>query len=244
MKEEKLKAKLNKGMEEIRKITMTAEEKKRVLENILRSTASPYAPVPSPWRFHSFFTIVQKNRLLSYTVSSCLIIVLGSTGAVYASFGSLPGSILYPFKVNIVEPVNSAFTFSPENKAEYDSYLATMRLIEAETLADRGELDTGKEKVLTTLLESHTTALEKNLDKIHQKQPAKGNDEKESGEKDRDRADKIITNFQSEMNTHAQLLDDIAAREKNDGKSEKREISKSARESANKIKDSFKNKEQ
>ena len=57
MKEEKLNAKLNTGIEEIRKITMTAEEKKRVLENILNSPPSPLQPVPSPWGFHHFIIL-------------------------------------------------------------------------------------------------------------------------------------------------------------------------------------------
>ena len=243
MEDEKLNLKLKTGIVEIRKIAMNALEKEHALKNILHSTVSPLSPVPSPWGFHSFTILIQKNRLLSYVVASCLILVLGGTGAVYASLDSLPGNILYPLKVNIIESVYSTFTFSLEGKAEYESGLATMRLIEAETLADRGELDAEKEKILTVLLESHTTALGKNLGKIQQKQPAEDKNRKEDDEKDRDRADKIINNFQSEMNTHAQLLDTIQARGKKDGKNEKTESSKSARESANKIKDSFKSKE-
>ena len=244
MEEEKLNTKLNTGIEEIRKITMTSEERESVLKNILHSTVSPYAPVPSPWSFYTFTTLIQKNRLFSYVAISCLILILGGTGAVYASFDSLPGNIFYPLKVKIVEPFYSTFIVAPENKAKYASNLATTRLIEAETLADRGELDTKKEKTLTALLGSHTTALEKNLDKIHQKQPAKGSDEEGESEKDKDKTDKIITNFQSEMNAHAELLDTIHARGKNNEKNKNNEISKSARESANKIKNSFLNKKQ
>ena len=61
MEEEKLNTKLNTGIEEIRKITMTSEERESVLKNILHSTVSPYAPVPSPWSFYTFTTLIQKK---------------------------------------------------------------------------------------------------------------------------------------------------------------------------------------
>ncbi|OGI65104.1 hypothetical protein A3A95_04430 [Candidatus Nomurabacteria bacterium RIFCSPLOWO2_01_FULL_39_18] len=232
MKEEKLNAKLNTGIAEIRKIKMTREERGRALENILHS---PALPIPSPWGFSSFIILIQKNnRLLSYIVASCLILILGGGGAVYASFDSLPGSALYPLKVNIVEPISYSLTFSLEGKAEYESTLAMMRLIEAETLADRGELDAEKEKILTDLLEIHTSSLERNLGKI---KPSEN-------EEDEERNNKIITNFHSGMNAHARLLDIIRAgeenAEENNEKIQNTAISKSAQANASKIKNSFK----
>ncbi|MEI6581191.1 MAG: DUF5667 domain-containing protein [bacterium] len=230
MKDEQIKI----GVEEIRNIKMTPKEKKLVLENVLTFPISITQPVRSPFTFISIF---QKHHFAFYSMASLLVIVLSSGGVAFASQESLPGNILYPIKVSIIEPINSALKFSTESKAKYESKLATERLIEAETLAYQGKLDAPKEKQINDLLAIHTTALDKSIKELKQN-------------KSDEVASSIATNFQVEMNAHAQVLD-IINEQKNIGiasseyaigqQVENAQISTTARINADKIRVSSNN---
>lgn len=178
------KNKLQKGIDEIKNIVMTDAEKKSILENILKSPENIQKPIKSPWFNFSFMAMLHKKQLVYYIILP-LIIILSSGGVVFASQKSLPNSILYPLKVNIVEPIRGVLTFSYKNKAKYEINLATERLVEAETLASQGKLDKINEKKLNNLLEKHTVALDKALSMVKEKEPKeqlykikKQNDEK------------------------------------------------------------------
>jgi hypothetical protein len=191
MKDEQIKI----GIEQIQKIKMTTEEKDLVLKNILSFPISIEKPVASPYS-NSFFSIFQRHHFAYYSMATFLILVLSGGGVAFASQESLPGNILYPIKVSIVEPINSALKFKVEDKAKYESKLATTRMIEAETLAYQGKLDTEKEAQINTLLATHTSSLDKAINELEQGQ---------SNEK----AYEIASNFKAEMSAHAKVLDII-----------------------------------
>lgn len=182
------------GIDEIKNIKMTSLEKKQILENILNSSEKSNEPIPSPW-INIFTLMIKKNRL-AYYVAVPLIVALTGGGVVFASEESLPDSVLYPIKVNIVEPVRGALKFSKESRANYESNLATKRMIEAEKLATNGKLDSVSKEQINTLLKKHNKKLNEAIDKI---------DESESPEQ----VDEIVTEFQEKMNTHAKNLDSI-----------------------------------
>jgi hypothetical protein len=224
--------KLQIGIEEIRKITMTSDEKKRVFEYVLNSNiSSQEQPIRSPWFIYSFISRIQKNHLAYYVIVP-LIIILTSGGVALASEDSLPSSILYPIKVSVVEPILGTLTFSPKARAKYEIYLATERLIEAETLASQGKLDKITEKKLNNLLYNHTIALNKAIDKASQTESA-------------DQVNEIVTSFQAGMNAHARVLDIINKEERNtsDNQDLNVQISNTARINAESIKNLVKNKE-
>src|SRR3989344_3406146 len=225
MKDEKLKE----GIKEIREIKMTAMEKERIFESVINSPILQEQPIKSPWTVFSFISVIHKNRLVYYGSVLSLVVVLGG-GAVFASGNSLPGNVFYPLKVSVVEPIHSALTFSPQAKAEYESHLATKRLVEAETLKSRGKLDKAKEEKLSLLLEDHAKAFNKAIGDINN-----DNDD-----------DDTVTNFQAGLNAHARVLDLISTRNEksNEQKQEKNnKISETARASANKITDTLKERE-
>ncbi len=228
MKDEKL----QKGIEEIRKIGMTNDEKNRILKHILHSPIID-KPVKSPWTAFSFVSSFRKNHLFYYTAIS-LFIILSGGGVVVASKGSLPGNILYNLKVSVVEPITGTFIFSPEAKIKYESGLAVKRLVEAETLATENKLDPAKEKQLNDLLISHTTALDKALASVDQTQATE--DEQVS---------EVVSNFHAEMNAHAKILDLITTSQSSDNiqtqQNERNiQISNTARINGDNIKNSFK----
>lgn len=185
------------GVDKIKDIKMSTEEKKLVLENILTFPIAIKESIHSPYSFQSFISILQRNHFAYYSMATFLILILSGGGIVFASQESLPGNILYPIKVSIIEPINSALKFSTETKAKYESSLAMERLIEAETLAYQGKLDTSKEKQINDLLDIHTTALNTAINKLQK--------ENKSDEK----ASEIAINFKAEMSAHAQILDII-----------------------------------
>jgi len=200
--------KIQNGINEIKNIKMTALEKKQILEYILNSPQKSNKLIPSPWMNIFTFT-VKKNRLVYYMVIP-LVVVLTGSGAVFASGESLPDSMLYPIKVNIVEPMRGALKFSKESKANYESGLATKRMVEAEKLATEGKLDRVKEEQINILLQKHNKRLNEALDKI---------DQKESSEQ----VDEIVTDFQEKMNTHAKTLDVITLQKKEEKSKKNRE---------------------
>lgn len=227
MKDEKLQI----GIEEIKKVTMTTDEKRHIFENVLNFSAPINKPVRSTWTIYSLISRFHKNNLVFYSVISCFII-LTSGGIVFASTESLPDSILYPIKVDIVEPIVSALTFSQEDKAQYESNLSTTRLVEAETLADKGKLNSSAEKRINTLLANHTIALNNALGKI---------DKAKSSEK----MNEIVTNYNARMNAHAQVLDIMTAQGDTQDKAiSNNQISKTVRVNAGKVISTLENKEE
>lgn len=185
----------------IKKIKMTALEKQQVFENIINSPIATKikSPVKSSWFTYSLISRTHMVRLAYYSIAILLIISTGG-GAVFASENSLPDSIFYPVKVNVIEPIHEALTFNKEAKANYESNLATKRMIEAETLATQGKLDVTKEEKLNTLLVKHSKKLTETIDKIDQTE-------------DSEQVDDIVTNFQANMNAHARVLDSLTTKE-------------------------------
>ena len=227
--------KLRAGIEEIRRVKMTEGEKERLLGNILGSVSPTKKPEKSPYVIYSFVSKLHKNHLaLYYGFVSCLVVLFGG-GVVFASAGSLPGNILYPLKVDIIEPLYGVFMFSPEAQIQYQGRLATERLIEAEILENQGGLDREKEDKLSGLLEIHTEALNKAILDSRQEKAAGKNEKNDNG-------DDAVTDFQANMKAHAEILD-ILGRDKNpEQRNKNAKIPEQARESGDKIRKNLESK--
>ena len=88
------------------------------------------------------------RRPIGIIVAAVLILVLSSGSVAYAAEGTLPGDILYPIKVNVIEPVQLALAVSPEAKAALQMTFAGYRIDEAAVLANDGKLGTTTEAAL------------------------------------------------------------------------------------------------
>lgn len=181
---------LDKGIKEIQNIKMTSLEKSQILHSVLNSPAAKKQAIKSPYHGFSLSYFLSNTRL-AYTFAVCLILVLSSSGLVFASEASLPDSILYPIKVKVIEPINGALKFSSKEKARYESELSLKRISEAEALSHKNKLDDANKKKLGDLLLNHMDALNKEI--------IKTDDSRE--------ANKIINNFTEEMNVRAKILD-------------------------------------
>jgi hypothetical protein len=223
--EEKLNKQLNKGIENLKQIKMTALEKDKLLKNIIHPTRENTESIESTYFSWSSMQRFYNNRLVYLMIFVCLVIAMGN-GVVLASNNSVPGDLLYPIKVKIVEPVHSALIISPSAKAEYESSLARKRLVEAEKLVETNKLSEEKEQELNLLLENHTLVFNKSIAQ-YRKKP---NSEEEDG-------NGIVTDFQATMNAHAKVLEIMKSNDhgnKSENTKKNTSISQIARESAKK----------
>jgi hypothetical protein len=91
----------------------------------------------------------------SLIISLCLVLLLFGSGISFASDNALPGDVFYPFKLNVSERIASAFLWSKEAQAKWDTDRASERLEEAATLAFRNALDSRKSAVILANFNEH-----------------------------------------------------------------------------------------
>ncbi|MFA5131777.1 MAG: DUF5667 domain-containing protein [Candidatus Paceibacterota bacterium] len=78
----------------------------------------------------------------------------------------LPGDILYPIKVNVVEGAHLAISFTTPTKAATEATLATRRLEEAEKLAAEGRLDLETEEQANIAFDAHIRKFNEHIETL------------------------------------------------------------------------------
>lgn len=184
---------LEKGIEQVKKIKMTAAEKSVVLGHILDSSKKT---VPSPWTLYSFKVWIEQNRSMTICSVIALILIVSSTNIAFAAKGSLPGDLLYPIKTQVIEPIEGTLAITPTAKAKFNVSIADTRLQEAEVLAAQGRLDSAKEQQIEASFNVHTSLLSSELDTIQKA--------------DASISDAIRASFQADMNSRADVIDTLA----------------------------------
>src|SRR3989344_4296600 len=126
------------------KISLTKEEKSSMrsdLVNFIRLNHATnqvfYHHAPST---QSWFLALFNSRLAPVALSFLILMSLGG-GVSFAADKSLPGNVLYPLKVHVLEEGRAMLALTPEEKAVWASERMSLRLTEAAILASRGELD-------------------------------------------------------------------------------------------------------
>jgi hypothetical protein len=140
----------NSLIDDLKKVSLTKEEKSRLFAAIdsyaEKNTVKKDHAVESPYSIKSpypYFVFVWKHiqtKPFAYAVASIAAVVLIGGTSAFASQQSLPGDILYPIKVNIVEPLKVALAGSADARQKVEVALVGERLKEAETLAVQGRL--------------------------------------------------------------------------------------------------------
>lgn len=124
-----------KGIKELIDIRMTDAEKENVLAKVFAS------PIKSPFMRRSPVFAFIYSQTVRTVVMSSFIFILSFSGLVYASEKSLPGDLFYPVKTKFVEPVFDVVNAVPEKKIVWEVKKVTRRILEAEQLAERDQLD-------------------------------------------------------------------------------------------------------
>lgn len=131
-----------------------------------------------------------------------LLIVLMGSGVASAAEGSLPGSVLYPIKTRITEPVRAVLSFSSQSRSEFEIERANRRLSEYAHLATESESNEANEELAHSLLAHVQDAKEAIADlSIH-------------GEESD--ALTAATNLRAMLSAHAQVIDQIQTEETKD----------------------------
>ncbi len=142
-----------KGIEEIKKINMSSEEKASMLQRIFSST-----PIKSPYMKHSrMFAFVLSNQRQAMFASFFVTVLIGG-GVVYASDESLPGDVLYFMKIRAIEPLIGVINVSTEENLAWTEEKVIRRIEEAESLAVKNKLDDKKAEELNFNLEKNSKA--------------------------------------------------------------------------------------
>lgn len=110
------------------------------------------APVASPYL--SFFSFIGSRRFSTYAMALVVLVAAGG-GVTLGAEGSVPGDTLYSIKVNVNEPLMTAFAGTPIKQAKVASEIATRRADEAVVLANRGELTDAREEYLSEEFDEH-----------------------------------------------------------------------------------------
>src|SRR3989338_3923939 len=173
---------------EARKIGLTSGERESMrlrLEGVMQEHhLSGGGPVPSP-----YFSFIAPRSAVPALV---LIIVIGGGGVSYAAEGTVPGDLLYPVKITVNESVRGTLAFSPASKAEWHATAAERRMVEVETLADRGTLTPEVRSELEANFEDHAQEVEGIVDEAEAEDPVRAAD--------------IRTRFTSTLAAHANVI--------------------------------------
>ncbi len=129
---------LNKIKLEFKKVALTSQEKELILKQVLIQPLIKPEPTKTWGQFNWF----------QLTVAMVMIVIVIGTGTSLAAESSLPGDLLYQIKTKINEPLRGAVAVSPQAKVEWESTKIDRRLKEAETLADKQQLDETKRQDL------------------------------------------------------------------------------------------------
>jgi len=151
-------------------------------------------------RIAAFMRLNNQRSLLTnkLTKMAFLLIVVMLTGGVsFASNNALPGDILYPVKIRVVEKVEGALKISAEAKARWDTELAVRRLQEGEKLVAAGKFDAKTSAKVENDFEIQSKKAEKSIAKLKNKDNA-------------ETAVSIGADFENAIRAHQQVLSKLA----------------------------------
>lgn len=143
----KYKKQIQKGIKDINNIKLSFDEKGDILSHLdlyMKENPLKAAP-PRVLPFNNIFTQF-KSYKYSYSIAFVAVLLFSGIGVIEASERSLPGDILYPVKIKIVEPVKTIAKITTKAKVEYEEEKVIKRLDEVKELAKKGELK--KEKLI------------------------------------------------------------------------------------------------
>lgn len=145
------------------------------------------------------YSLTQKfmHALIAKPVSLVIaLVVVAGGGTSVAAQSSIPGDVLYKYKLVVNENVVSWFTFSDEAQARLDFELANRRLEEAEELAVRGSLDAQTSADLESRFADHVADGYDDLARLR-------------GDEKFEESAEVSSDFESELRAHQNLLINI-----------------------------------
>lgn len=131
------KKQFEKAQETFLEKSLSTGEKASMLSTIYSEVGAPVTSPLSGW------SILFSRRV----AMAFLVVVFVFSGGAYASAYSLPGDLLYPIKVGVLEPIALAARITDEAKEQYRTKLIERRAQELEILYERGALTEEKKAI-------------------------------------------------------------------------------------------------
>lgn len=144
---------------------------------------------------YALFVNIKNNRMAPLALGLIMALSLGGSVAAAAE-QSLPGDTLYPVKISVNEEIQSAFAFSDEARAEFETKRAERRLEEASRLSKEGRLNAETRVELETQLATHIQNAESRVAKLK----ARGRAENSSH---------IETKLETSLSAYADILSEV-----------------------------------
>lgn len=170
------------------KIRLSDREKENVKAEILRSVfarSSMYAEkVRSP-----FFSMFR------FAPTVLILILFVGGGVSFAARGTLPGDILYPFKLGVTEKVQGLFLVSKKEQAKFEIILIERRAEEAIKLVKTGKLDEKKSATLNMAFEKHAEAVNTKIEELK--------------ETDKEAAKEVVSNLSTSLTEQVENISKI-----------------------------------
>ena len=146
------KSQIKKAVRQIKYIGMTANEKSAIMSRIIGSHKLSFERV-------SWYRIIKPPFFTRQTVGSIfaivlLILMLAGGGVAFASEDTLPGDLLYPVKITVIEPIRDTLAFSASAKVYLEELKIQKRLKEAAILASQGRLTDAVERQIQMQVEA------------------------------------------------------------------------------------------
>ncbi len=107
-------------------------------------------------------------------LAAFVLVVVAAGGTAFASTDALPGDPLYPVKINIADPIQTALIPSTKGKAAWHAVLAERRLEEATDLAAKDALSPGVQSELAINFDREVEASVKGADHLQRTGDASG----------------------------------------------------------------------
>jgi hypothetical protein len=206
--------KMKKGIAGIHEIRMSKNESLVIFENLVKHinqtpVVKELKPAQSNFYSFYFFKSLYSKPHFAYASFSFLGVFFVGVGAIFAATSSIPGDILYPIKIKIVEPVEKILAITPMAKVNLSALKTEENLQEATQLINNN-----------TLNEENRTLLEQDFKK-HRSDF--NNSTQNSGTSSLEVISKTKIHLENTIQEYSKVLNKI---EENDKSGQKKEIEK------------------
>lgn len=158
---------IKKGIDDIKEIKMSSEERENIFNNLsVYMRENPIKEITFKNSLsHWLFAQTKVHRYAYYSIAFILTFGIIGGNIMYAAEKALPGDVLYPVKINVNEKVKSVVAITPKAKAELEEKKVVKRLDEVKALIEKDDFDDKKRETVEKELEKSVKVLKINKEK-------------------------------------------------------------------------------
>jgi len=151
-------------------VNLAPDRKEAILQSLLKKMDAADGLLRAdtlPRRIEQRSIFYAIKRMPAFAVIALIALLGGGTS--FAAQGSLPGDVLYPVKIGVNEKVAGSFMLNETARANWEAYLAEVRLTEAQKLALENRLSAELAARLEDNFEKFAERVENRIEKLESK---------------------------------------------------------------------------